>query len=303
MIKDLFNKYIWLVDTIYRAERITFEEINARWRRTSLSNNEDIPLRTFHRWTDAIEDMFDINIECDRKNGYAYYIENADEVLNDDLRNWLLDTFTIQQLISESRPLKHRILLEEIPSGRKFLTSIVESMRDGRELSIHHQSFTGDSVKVYTLQPYCIKLFRQRWYVLGFCKEKESIRILSLDRIHSLQLLETTFDYPSDFVPSDYFKECFGIIADDGTKQETIVLKAYGLQCAYLRALPLHHSQIEVETGDDYCIFQYQVRPTFDFRQALLSKGSEVEVLEPIAFREEVKNEIDKLAKRYFDVK
>lgn len=47
MTKDLFDKYIWLVDTIYRARKITFEEINERWLRSRLSEGEDIPLRTF----------------------------------------------------------------------------------------------------------------------------------------------------------------------------------------------------------------------------------------------------------------
>ena len=31
MAKNLLNKYVWLVDTIYKAKQITFEEINSRW--------------------------------------------------------------------------------------------------------------------------------------------------------------------------------------------------------------------------------------------------------------------------------
>ena len=77
MTSDLFDKYIWLVDTIYRAEKITFEEINERWLlRSRLSEGENIPLRTFHNWRKAIEQIFDININCNRKAGYYYYIEN-----------------------------------------------------------------------------------------------------------------------------------------------------------------------------------------------------------------------------------
>ena len=71
MTKDLFDKYIWLVDTIYRAGKITFEEINERWLRSRLSEGEDIPLRTFHNWRIAIEQVFDININCNRKGGYS----------------------------------------------------------------------------------------------------------------------------------------------------------------------------------------------------------------------------------------
>lgn len=102
MTKDLFDKYIWLVDTIYRAGKITFEEINERWLRSRLSEGEDIPLRTFHNWRITIEQVFDININCNRKGGYYYYIENADDMQKGGIRNWLLNTFAVNNLINES---------------------------------------------------------------------------------------------------------------------------------------------------------------------------------------------------------
>ena len=72
-MSNLFNRYVWLVDIIYRRERITFEEINDYWLRSSLNlTGDDIPLRTFHNHRKAIEQMFDINIECDKWDGYRY---------------------------------------------------------------------------------------------------------------------------------------------------------------------------------------------------------------------------------------
>lgn len=299
MGNDSLNKYLWLLDIIKRAGKITFEEINEQWVRSVYSHGEEIPLRTFHRWRDTIERMFDININCERKGGYYYYIENESELNGATFQQWLLDSFYMSNLISESRQLKDRILLEYIPSGREYLSTIIEAIRNKIEISIVHQSYRADSPKEYTVQPYCIKLFNQRWYILGMCKEVDSIRTFGLDRIHSIRHLKTTFEFPTDFDAVKYYNECFGIVSDDGTKVETIKLKVYGLQRYYLRSLPLHSSQQEIDSADDYSIFQYQVRPTFDFRQALLSKGSEVEVLEPIAFREEMKNEIQNMKNRY----
>lgn len=299
MGNDSLNKYLWLLDIIKRAGKITFEEINEQWVRSVYSHGEEIPLRTFHRWRDTIERMFDININCERKGGYYYYIENESELTGATFQQWLLDSFYMSNLISESRQLKDRILLEYIPSGREHLSTIIEAIRNKIEISIVHQSYRADSPKEYTVQPYCIKLFNQRWYILGMCKEVDSIRTFGLDRIHSIRHLKTTFEFPTDFDAVKYYNECFGIVSDDGTKVETIKLKVYGLQRYYLRSLPLHSSQQEIDSADDYSIFQYQVRPTFDFRQALLSKGSEVEVLEPIAFREEMKNEIQNMKNRY----
>ena len=72
MAKDLFNRYFLLVDTIYRANGITFEEINEKWTRSSMSDGADLPLKTFHNHRKAIEEMFDIDIACDKRGGYIY---------------------------------------------------------------------------------------------------------------------------------------------------------------------------------------------------------------------------------------
>ncbi len=298
MTKDLFDKYIWLVDTIYRAGKITFEEINERWLRSRLSEGEDIPLRTFHNWRIAIEQVFDININCNRKGGYYYYIENADDMQKGGIRNWLLNTFAVNNLINESHHLKRRILFEEIPSGRKYLTPVIEAMRDGLELELYYQSYWYEEPSTYTLQPYCIKVFKQRWYVIGFCKERNSIRTFSLDRIQQLITLDTKFVYPKEFAPEAYFTDYFGIMIEN-KKLETIRIKVYGMHVQYIRALPLHRSQCEIETTVDYSIFEYRMKPTLDFRQELLSRGADVEVLAPLTFREEMIQSVEKMSSLY----
>lgn len=298
MTKDLFDKYIWLVDTIYRAGKTTFEEINERWLRSRLSEGEDIPLRTFHNWRIAIEQVFDININCNRKGGYYYYIENADDMQKGGVRNWLLNTFAVNNLINESHHLKRRILFEEIPSGRKYLTSVIEAMRDGLEIELYYQSYWYEEPSTYTLQPYCIKVFKQRWYVIGFCKERNNIRTFSLDRIQQLTTLDAKFVYPKDFDPEAYFADYFGIMIEN-KKLETIRIKVYGMHVQYIRALPLHRSQCEIETTVDYSIFEYRMKPTLDFRQELLSRGADVEVLAPLTFREEMIQSVEKMSSLY----
>ena len=62
MAKDLFNKYIWLVDTIYQAQGITFKEINKRWLKSSISEGVDLPLKTFHNYRKAVEDMYGVKV-------------------------------------------------------------------------------------------------------------------------------------------------------------------------------------------------------------------------------------------------
>lgn len=136
MATNLFNRYIWLVDTINRAERITFEEINKKWLRTDWSEGQKIPLRTFHNHRTKIEELFGINIEC---NGYNEYYIATD--MDNGLRKWLLNTFAVNNLIHESYSLKDRILFGEIPSGELFLTTIIEAMRDGVALKFDYKPF------------------------------------------------------------------------------------------------------------------------------------------------------------------
>lgn len=292
MTKDLFNRYIWLVDTIYRAGRISFEEINQRWRNSEMSGGEDMALRTFHHHRHAIEEIFDINIECDKRNGYCYFIENADDIEKGGIRNWLLNTFAVNNLINESHHLKHRILFEQIPSCQKFLTPIIEAMRDSTVISITYQSFWNDCHFTFVLEPYCVKIFKQRWYMLANNYSNNKLLIFSLDRILSLTPTEQHFTLPADFDAQEFFSSCFGIIVEEDKKIETVRLIVYGNQYKYIRSLPLHHSQNEIETDKnmDFKIFEYQLRPSFDFVKEILSYGDEIEVESPSWLRDIVAN-------------
>ena len=214
------------------------------------------------------------------------------------IRNWLLNTFAVNNLINESHLLKRRILFEEIPSGRKHLTPVIEAMRDGLELELYYQSYWYEEPSTYTLQPYCIKVFKLRWYVIGFCKERNNIRIFSLDRIQQLTTLDTKFVYPKDFDPEAYFTDYFGIMIEN-KNLETIRIKVYGMHVQYIRSLPLHHSQCEIKTTEDYSIFEYRMKPTLDFRQELFSRGADVEVLAPLSFREEMIQSVNKMSLLY----
>ena len=111
MAKNLLNKYVWLVETIYKAKRITSEELNAKWLETDMSEGVELALRTFHKWRIAAEEMFGLVIECERKGGYHYYIENASEIKKDGIRSWLLNTISVSNLLIENQNMKDRIRL------------------------------------------------------------------------------------------------------------------------------------------------------------------------------------------------
>lgn len=300
MAKNLINKYVWLVETIYKAKRITFEEINEKWRNDEISEGIELPLRTFHKWRIAVEEMFGLIIECERKGGYHYYIANAEELKTDDIRNWLLNTISVSNLLIDNLYMKERILLENIPSGQEYLADIIEGMKKGQCINMTYQSYWRDESNTFIVEPYCVKLFKQRWYVAARSPYYNKVMIYSLDRILHLELLnDERFKMPDSFNPTEYFEKYYGVIIDDDLDVEKVKLKVSAGQANYLRSLPLHHSQQEIQQTGEYSIFELKIRPAYDFIQEILLHGEDVEVLEPLWFRKEVAQKVERMWNKY----
>lgn len=300
MASNLINKYVWLVETIYKATRITYEEINEKWIRSEISEGVELPLRTFHKWRIAVEEMYGLIIECERKGGYHYYIANAEELKTGGIRNWLLNTISVSNLLIENQHLKDRILLEEIPSGQDYLADIIEAMKKGCCITITYQSYWRDESNTFIVEPYCVKLFKQRWYVAARSPYYNKVMIYSLDRILHLELLaDERFKMPDSFNPMEYFGEYYGVIIDSDYDVEKVKLKVSAEQANYLRSLPLHHSQQEIQQTGEYSIFELKIRPAYDFIQEILLHGEDVEVLEPLWLRKEVAQKVERMWNKY----
>ena len=285
MAKNTINKYVWLAETIYRAKKISFEEINRRWLDSDISEGETLSIRTFHKWRIAIEEMFGLIIENENCGQYRYYIQNSDELKSGSMRSWLFNTLTVSNLMMDNVSIKDKILFEEIPDGEQYLPDILEALKKNL---MTYQSFWRDEANTFTVEPYCLKAFKQRWYLVGRSPYKNMIMIYSLDRVKWLGLTDKNFKYPKSFNPEDFFDDCFGIIADQKIGVETVKFKVSAGQANYLRSLTLHQTQKEIERTDEYSIFTVRLRPTFDFRQEILSQGCDIEVLKPKWFRDEV---------------
>ena len=123
--------------------------------------------------------------------------------------------------------------------------------------------------------------------------------VYAFDRIVSLKETSEPFVMPKNFSAENIFKDCYGIICGTQTKAERIRIRAYYPLVNYLRTLPWHASQKEVHTTDEYSEFEFFLRPTFDFRQEILSQGNEIEVMEPASFRQEVMEALQSTMRRY----
>ena len=214
MAKNLLNKYVWLVETIHKAKKISFEDINRRWLDNDMSEGKPLALRTFHKWRIAIEEMFGLIIENEQGGQYRYYIQNAEELKSGSLRSWLFNTLTVSNLMLDSVSIKDKVLFEEIPDGEEYLPVILEALKKNLVLEMTYQSFTRDEANTFEVEPYCLKAFKQRWYLVARSPYYDKVMIYALDRVNQLELTDKGFKYPKDFIPENYFKQCFGIIVD-----------------------------------------------------------------------------------------
>lgn len=296
MSKNLLAKYIWIIDTIKRHGTITREELNRRWRNTPFSEGEDLPRRTFYNYRNAIEELFNINIECNPKT-YEYYIEKTDEH-EESMTDWLLYSSATNSALSDARDLSQRIFLESVPSAREFLATVMNAMREYRILKFTYKTYTRSLPKKgIQLEPYFLKIFRQRWYITGRNRADGQIKTYALDRMSDVIVETDTFEMPVDFDAEAYSRDAFGIIFTQGEPKE-IAIQTNTQQAKYLRTLPLHSTQRET-MHDDYSIFTYRMKLTEDLVQELLSLGPNIKVLEPPELRAMIMTRLSDALKQY----
>ena len=288
------------METIHRAKKrggITLREIQNRWKESELSEGTELSRRTFINNIHSIEELFEISISCG--SGYRYYIEYGDCFEEGSTRSWMLNAFSLNAMVSNSRKLKERVLLEDMPSGRNFLEDIIKAMRDNHAIVISYYSYNTEKYYEFEIHPYFVKAFKKRWYVVAYSPGTDDIRCYALDRMENVIISDKVFKMPKDLEPAGYFKDCFGIINNEDSEVQKVVLKVDAFQSNYIRNLPLHESQKEMKRTDEYSIFEYHLKPEFDFEQEIFSNMDTMEVLEPQWLREEVKERIKILASKY----
>lgn len=293
----LFNCYIWLLNTIARGP-ISRAAIDEKWAHSSVNEYKQVylPETTFHRWRNTVELLFDITIKCNSHG--EYYIDDAKEVNFSEWRTRMVNLLAVNSLVKDCKALDERILFEPVPSGEKYLTTFIEAMRDGTVLEMTYQSFYKPAPSTFPIETYCLKMFRQRWYIVALSRGHNQLRVYSLDRIKELQPTSEKYILPADFDGETYFKDTYGVSGMEYQPQP-IEIKVVAIEANYFRTLPLHHSQEEIERNENFSIFRYNIIPSFEFTQELLKQGANLEVLSPQWYRDEFAGKIADIHKIY----
>ena len=302
MISKTYRRYIWLLDLLLNSSPLSFDDICMMWEKSPMCEGP-LALRTFHEHRKGIKEMFGVEIVCDRTKN-TYFVKNPEVLDENRLTNWLLRKYSIPQDFVTFNGMKDRILLEGIPQGQAFLDDIIEAMQANVELRIDYQCYEHEHEEhqqTFNLQPYALKVYNRRWYLLGFIKEKDGLRTIALDRILALNVLtKSFFTLPEDFDARKYFANAIGIYANPDLPVVNVKIRAYGVQAEYLRSTPLHKSQSEVRSKHgEFAEFTYRLCITPELVSQLLPMGDKVEVLEPQELREEMKVKIKNSLERY----
>lgn len=306
MVALLLKRYLWLVDTLRKnPEGLTLAEINDRWTESELYRDcgeTEIDRRTFYNHRIAISEQLGIDIETIKAGPYSRYKIDYDTLNPNQTIDWLLSTIATENLITQTRNLADKILLEPADKGTTHLYVITEALKSNLILDIDYQSFhIGSPVhKSLFIEPLALKMFKRRWYLLSRKVETGELRLYALDRIKQCQLADKHFDYPTDFKPEEYFSNYFGVSTDGYTYAPChIVLRAYHELPRYLESQPLHHTQEIATIGDGYTDFSYYLIPAFDFVQEILLHCEQLEVLSPLSLRQHIAEIMQKSSKFY----
>ena len=311
MVSELIGKYIWLVQSLIASGDggMTFKKLNEKYSRRF---GQAYSRRTFNNHRLAVADLFGIDIDCDRSTN-RYFIPYSGDVLdNNESIGWLVNTFTVNSLLSLGKErLSGRVSVEEIPSGQKYLTAIMQAMEDGKELEIVYGKYSSDSSETLHVQPFAVKEHEKRWYLVAFCHERAGAdrrnddinawRVYGLDRITSLQVTDVSFRMPKDFDVDGIFSQSYGIyFPKAGQKPVTIRFKVTDEEARYLRDLPIHRSQVEENAAKgDGRIFRIRVIPNRNLTMEFCRHAGRLEVIEPEEVRLSVKEELEKAYKQY----
>ncbi|MCH5223153.1 MAG: WYL domain-containing protein [Muribaculaceae bacterium] len=278
MARDLIRKYIWIIDTLNRYDRLSKERINELWMRSEVSEGNPLPDRTFYHYRRAIEEIFHVEILCDTAG--RYYIERQNYNKNVALSNWMLDSLALSSALQDSTATEGRIEIEDVPSAREFLPMVLEAIKESCKIIFTYAGFTRSRAETKILfHPYFLKRYKQRWYMIGLKEKENSIRTYALDRIREMQIVKESFKKPDNVTLEQLFGNILGVTTSKADVK-TVKLHTTPTQAKYFRALPLHPSQ-EEESHDDYSVFTYKLKLNYELAHEILGLGDAVKVIEP----------------------
>lgn len=296
------RKCLFIINLLKRRGPMTLDDINRSFRNSHLYD-KNIEPRTFARYKDYIAVNFPYYIEYNARIR-KYELLRHKTVYGEDnsLYDYLLSAYHVEGLSELAIKHQDKIFMSGVPTGVENVHIILEAIDRQRGLECDYYSFNKKTVKHQTVIPAFLKTWEQRWYLVAQpANQEHGLSVYALERMDNVRLTDERMVRSVKTTPEEYFDGSFGVNHSDCQKPESIKIKVYGAQVDYVRALPIHESQKEIETTDEWSIFEYRIVPCFNLYQQLLWHRERLEVLEPLCVREAMKTIIEDMRKNYSD--
>ena len=295
------KKCLYLINLLERKGAMTLKEINECYQYSSIYEGDNILPRTFLRYKDFIEVNFPCYIEYNARTGkYELHRHKALYGEDDSLFDYLLSAYHIEGMTELALKHREKIVLTDAPTGVENVQIILEAIDKKRGIECDYYSFNKKSIKQQKLIPYFLRTWENRWYLVAEPdNHHHGQSVFALERMDNIRLTEEKMLPSKNITPEEYFDGSFGVNHSDDQKPDRILIKVYSTQVEYIKALPLHESQKEIEATDEWSIFEYRLVPCYNFYQQLLWHREKLEVLEPQNVRDEIKNSIKKMLEHY----
>ena len=295
------KKCLYLINLMERKGPMTLKEINDCYEYSSLYEGDEIQPRTFLRYREYIEETFPCYIDFNQRIGkYELRRHKALYGEDDSLYDYLLSAYHIEGMTELALKHRDKIMLTEAPTGVENVQMILEAIDKKRGIECDYYSYNKKSVKQQKLIPYFLRTWENRWYLVAEPdNHHHGQSVFALERMDNIRLTEEKMLPSKKITADEYFDGSFGVNHSDDQKPERILIKVYSTQVEYIRALPIHESQKEIETTGEWSIFEYRLVPCYNFYQQLLWHREKIELLEPMYVRDEMKKVIETMIAKY----
>ena len=225
----------------------------------------------------------------------GYYLDNEDLTFPYFLKllEFSQNIDLLTSYLKEGSNISEYIEFEDYNTfkGLQYIREIAFFIKDGLEVRLKYKRFDAVTEKEYNFQPYLLREYLNRWYVIGLLAETDEIRTFGLDRIVSLHNSGQKFKKCKSNNIVSLFRNVIGINALENDIVEDIELVCKPFQGNLLKTLPLHNSQKVILETPDEIVFSYKLVVNFELKQRLLMISTQSKVTKPVS----LKNEIERM--------
>ena len=253
--------------------------------------------RTFQRDIKEISNVFGIDIEYSKSQKGYFISQNENENMNFQRMMEAFDMFNSLNLAHDLTSFIH--LEKRRPKGTENLYGLLHAIKNRFKIKFNYQKFLDEELSYRVVEPYALKEFKNRWYIMAKETTGNNIKSFALDRLTNLEITNQTYQYPDNYSIEQSYRYCFGIISPNDHEPQDIILSFDPFQGKYIKTLPLHDTQQVLEDNEEEMRIKLKLYLTHDLVMELLSFGDHMKVIEPKSLADQIKQAHEKAFRQY----